>query len=41
MRLRRAWHLFTWGDGVEIIRPEALKQRYREWLDAAANGLRG
>jgi predicted DNA-binding transcriptional regulator YafY len=27
-----AWHLFTWGDAVEIIKPEALKVRYREWL---------
>jgi predicted DNA-binding transcriptional regulator YafY len=29
-----AWHLFTWGDSVEIVRPEALKERYREWLSA-------
>jgi predicted DNA-binding transcriptional regulator YafY len=27
-----AWHLFTWGEGVEIIRPAELKERYHEWL---------
>jgi predicted DNA-binding transcriptional regulator YafY len=32
-----AWHLFTWGNSVEIIRPEALRQQYREWLE---HGLR-
>jgi predicted DNA-binding transcriptional regulator YafY len=29
-----AWHLFTWGDSVEIISPQALMLKYREWLDA-------
>lgn len=29
-----AWHLFTWGEGVEIVRPEELKERYRECLKA-------
>jgi predicted DNA-binding transcriptional regulator YafY len=32
-----AWHLFTWGDSVEILKPEALKTRYRQWLN---EGLR-
>jgi predicted DNA-binding transcriptional regulator YafY len=36
-----AWHLFTWGDGVDIIRPEALKERYRECLQAASRVLQG
>ena len=34
-----AWHLFRWGDAVEILAPEALKARYRECLDDARRGL--
>lgn len=30
-----AWHLFTWGDRVEIVAPEALKAMMRQELDAA------
>lgn len=33
------WHLFTWGDTVEIIRPQALKVRYREWVGYASSAL--
>jgi predicted DNA-binding transcriptional regulator YafY len=33
------WHLFTWGDGVEIVRPQALKNRYREWIGYALGAL--
>jgi predicted DNA-binding transcriptional regulator YafY len=33
------WHLFTWGEHVEIVQPEALKQRYRECLEEATNVL--
>ncbi|WP_188312028.1 helix-turn-helix transcriptional regulator [Salinarimonas soli] len=34
-----AWHLFTWGDAVEIISPDALKQRFRDCLAAARTAL--
>jgi predicted DNA-binding transcriptional regulator YafY len=33
------WHLFTWGAGVEIVRPQALKDRYREWIGYALGAL--
>lgn len=29
------WHLFTWGDTVEVVRPTALRQRYQECWQAA------
>ena len=25
-----AWHLFTWGDAVEVIEPAELRERLRE-----------
>ena len=31
-----AWHLFTWGDKVEILAPERLKTMMREELAVAA-----
>ena len=31
-----AWHLFTWGDKVEIIAPQRLRSVMREELAAAA-----
>ena len=34
-----AWHLFRWGDAVEILGPEALKARYRECLEDALRAL--
>lgn len=34
-----AWHLFSWGDQVEIVGPERLKAMMREALDAAAGAL--
>ena len=34
-----AWHLFTWGSHVEILAPQALKERYRACLDEAAAAL--
>jgi predicted DNA-binding transcriptional regulator YafY len=30
-----AWHLFTWGDAVEILEPAALRDTYREWVETA------
>jgi predicted DNA-binding transcriptional regulator YafY len=30
-----AWHLFTWGDKVEIVAPDALKEMMAGELDAA------
>lgn len=29
------WHLFRWGDSVRIISPPDLRQRMREWCEAA------
>ncbi|MGQ2990073.1 MAG: helix-turn-helix transcriptional regulator [Brevundimonas sp.] len=34
-----AWHLFTWGDQVEIVAPERLKTVMAEQLAAARRGL--
>lgn len=34
-----AWHLFTWGDQVEIVVPERLKTVMAEELAAARRGL--
>ncbi|GEO18722.1 helix-turn-helix transcriptional regulator [Microvirga aerophila] len=34
-----AWHLFTWGDSVEIIQPDALKERYQECILAAIRAI--
>ncbi|PVM93360.1 DNA-binding transcriptional regulator [Caulobacter radicis] len=33
--LELAWHLFTWGDAVEIVSPESLKHRMIEELERA------
>ncbi|MBW2316631.1 MAG: WYL domain-containing protein, partial [Deltaproteobacteria bacterium] len=30
-----AWHLFTWGDAVEIVEPAALRETYRGMVEAA------
>ncbi len=30
--MEMAWHLFTWGEFVEVIKPAALKKQYRELL---------
>jgi len=30
-----AWHLFTWGDAVEILEPVALRDVYREMVESA------
>lgn len=35
-----AWHLFRWGDGVEVVEPEALKMEYGTLLSKASKGLR-
>ena len=32
--LELAWHLFTWGDQVEIVRPERLKQTMLDALNS-------
>jgi predicted DNA-binding transcriptional regulator YafY len=34
-----AWHLFRWGEHVEILKPDDLKQRYRECLQEACSAL--
>jgi predicted DNA-binding transcriptional regulator YafY len=34
-----AWHLFSWGDQVEIVGPERLKAMMREALEAATRAL--
>ncbi len=36
-----AWHLFTWGEHVEILAPEALKERYRACLSVAGRAVGG
>lgn len=33
------WHLFRWGDAVRVIAPGALRERYREMLEAADAAL--
>ncbi len=33
------WHLFRWGDAVQVVAPAALRDRYREMLDAADGAL--
>jgi predicted DNA-binding transcriptional regulator YafY len=37
--LELAWHLFTWGDKVEILAPERLRRMMAEQLALAAAGL--
>lgn len=34
-----AWHLFTWGDNVEIVGPPALKDHYRDTLQTVLTKL--
>ena len=34
-----AWHLFTWGEQVEIVSPERLKAVMAAELEAARRGL--
>jgi len=34
-----AWHLFTWGDAVEILEPAALRETYREMVEAALRAV--
>lgn len=35
------WHLFTWGDAVEVIAPDALRCLYADCLAEAARALWG
>jgi predicted DNA-binding transcriptional regulator YafY len=37
--LELSWHLFTWGDKVEIVQPAALRATMREQLDLAREAL--
>lgn len=37
--LELAWHLFTWGDKVEILAPESLRKTMIEQLDLAIEAL--
>lgn len=39
--LEMCWHLFTWGDQVEILSPPGLKTQYEELLEQALNALTG
>jgi len=39
--LELAWHLFTWGDKVEILAPPRLREVMAGQLDLAARALRG
>jgi len=34
-----AWHLFTWGEAVTILGPEALREQYREQLQKGSAAL--
>ena len=34
-----SWHLFTWGDKVEILQPDRLKQEMRDGLERCRLGL--
>jgi predicted DNA-binding transcriptional regulator YafY len=34
-----AWHLFSWGDQVQIVAPDRLKVMMREALAAAQTAL--
>lgn len=34
-----AWHLFTWGDAVEVLEPEVLRDTYRGMVEAAVRAL--
>jgi predicted DNA-binding transcriptional regulator YafY len=34
--LEMAWHLFTWGSTVNVVRPRALRRLYGELLHEAA-----
>lgn len=36
--LEMCWHLFTWGDSVEILEPARLKRTYEELLQQALRG---
>lgn len=33
--LEMCWHLFTWGDAVEVVKPAKLREMYRDMLAAA------
>ena len=39
--LEMAWHLFTWGPGVEVVAPEALRALYLDLLGAARAAVSG
>ena len=28
-----AWHLFTWGEDVEVVEPVALREELVRWLE--------
>ena len=33
------WHLFKWGNSVEILSPKSLKQEYKEYLEEVLKGV--
>ena len=35
-----AWHLFTWGDRIEVLAPDVLKSTLAEEIETARRGLR-
>ncbi|WP_165837552.1 helix-turn-helix transcriptional regulator [Zavarzinia aquatilis] len=39
--LEMCWHLFTWGDSVEIVEPDCLRARYEELLRLTLRRLQG
>jgi len=38
--LEMCWHLFTWGEDVEVIEPAKLRLAYEKELEAALGRLR-
>lgn len=39
--LEMCWHLFTWGDAVEVVKPEKLRDMYRRLLANAGHRRAG
>jgi len=39
--LEMCWHLFTWGEDVEVVEPEELRDFYAKELEGALRKLRG
>ena len=37
--LEMSWHLFQWGENVEILEPQELKDKYKSMLEGALNNM--